>query len=70
MQLPHRPPMSQEEIELIKAKTRQTKLTTWLASLNLSLLFLIIGIPACLGCVGCLAFLILTGIVAISLPEM
>lgn len=70
MQLPHRPPMSPEEIDLIKAKTRQTRIVTWLTSLNLGLLFLIVGIPSCLVCIGCLLALVMTGAVAVSIPPI
>lgn len=70
MQLPHRPPMTLEEVQLIKARTRQTNLFTWLASLNLGLLFMLIGIPLCLMCAGCLIALMATGVIAVSLPPL
>lgn len=70
MQLPHRPPLSKEETELIRAKTRQTNITTWLTSLNLGMLFLLIGLPACLLCVGCLIMLVLSGALATNFPPM
>ena len=64
MQLPHRPPMSTEEIELIKAKTRQTNLWTWLASLNMAMMAVVIGIPLCMVCVACVLFVIIPLVVA------
>lgn len=70
MQLPHRPPLSPEEVQLIKARTRSTNVMTWLASLNLGLLFVVIGIPLCVLCAGCLIVLMATGAIAISLPPL
>ena len=60
MQLPHRAPMTPDEVKLIKAKTRQTNIVTWLTSLNLGLLFLLIAFPACALCAGCLVFVMMT----------
>ena len=70
MQLPHRPPLSNDEVELIRARTRQTNIVTWLTSLNLGLLFLLIAVPACVLCSGCLLVLVMTGAVAVSLPTV
>ena len=68
MQLPHRAPLTDEERELIKARTRQTKLMTWLGSLSFGALFVLIALPACSICLGCLLALVMTGTVAVNPP--
>lgn len=69
MQLPLRPPNSPEEQELIKARTRQANVITWLSSLSFGALFLMLALPVCVLCLGCLIALVMTGAVAVSWPS-
>jgi hypothetical protein len=68
MQLPLRPPMAPEEIELLKARTRQANLITWLSSLSIGMLLVIITVPICLTCAGCIVALIMTGVIGTNMP--
>lgn len=70
MQLPHRPPMVPEEVELIKARTRQANIVTWLSSLSFGMLFLIVILPLCVTCAGCVLALVMTGVIGANMPTI
>lgn len=70
MQLPHRPPLTPEEKELVKARTRQANVMTWLSSLTIGTGLLLIGLPVCLMCMLCLFALVMSGVLAVSFPPV